>query len=122
MNDGQTKQPENPLAAFKGESTAGQWRLEVKDDVVNDFGILTGWALELCGNFANANCPPNLNVDNAPAVNNGFFQAEIQVSCMSTVPAGANVTFQAGNNCELRPNFTVEPNATLEVRIGACTN
>jgi subtilisin-like proprotein convertase family protein len=122
LNDNQTRIPENPLSVLKGQSSIGQWKLQVQDNVTNDVGSLAGWTLELCGNFANANCPANLNVDNAPMVTNGVFQAEVQVTCASTVPAGNNVTFQAGNNCELRPNFAVEQNATLEVRIGACTN
>ena len=122
MNDGQTKMPQNPLSAFNGENPQGNWMLMINDAFDQDQGSLTGWTLEVCGNFVNAACPPVLNAGAAPVVSNGVYQAEIQVYCSSTISSGNNVTFQAGNNVELRPNFTVSPNASLEVRIAGCDN
>lgn len=39
--------PEEPLAAFTGESANGVWTLQVRDDLVGETGSLTGWAMEL---------------------------------------------------------------------------
>lgn len=120
MNDGQTKRPQNPFSAFNGQNPQGNWRLTVNDNANDDQGSLNGWTLEVCGNFVNAACPPVLDAGQAPIVSNGVYQAEIQVYCAHSIGAGNNVTFQAGNNVELRPNFEVQPNATLEVRIQGC--
>jgi subtilisin-like proprotein convertase family protein len=41
--------PEEPLAKFAGEGSAGEWRLEVTDTArPAEFGTLGSWALELC--------------------------------------------------------------------------
>jgi len=52
-------QPEQPLSAFDGESTAGQWKLEVQV-VESGFGTGTvkGWQLEFCSSAATT--PPVL--------------------------------------------------------------
>ncbi|MEX0291070.1 MAG: reprolysin-like metallopeptidase [Flavobacteriaceae bacterium] len=43
-----TLQPLGSLASFKGESTLGQWTLEVNDTAPADGGILNAFSLEIC--------------------------------------------------------------------------
>jgi subtilisin-like proprotein convertase family protein len=40
-----TVQPQNPLSAFDGQSSAGTWTLTVRDNSNEDGGALTGWGL-----------------------------------------------------------------------------
>lgn len=47
-NDGNTYQPESPLAAFNGENGDGVWTLTIADTANGDGGDLNSWALELC--------------------------------------------------------------------------
>jgi uncharacterized repeat protein (TIGR01451 family) len=43
-----TFSPEGVLADLNGQSSSGQWRLEVTDDYAVDSGTLNSWKLELC--------------------------------------------------------------------------
>jgi subtilisin-like proprotein convertase family protein len=43
-----TVKPLGVLASFKGESTLGEWVLEIKDNVANDGGFLNGFSLDIC--------------------------------------------------------------------------
>jgi hypothetical protein len=48
FNNGNTYQPENPLAAFIGEESEGTWVLTIQDLATGDGGSLNSWALEIC--------------------------------------------------------------------------
>jgi subtilisin-like proprotein convertase family protein len=47
--------PEEALAAFYGESSAGVWTLAVHDDASGDTGVLEGWVLSV--GFETCSCP-----------------------------------------------------------------
>jgi len=49
INTGKLYRPENPLAAFKDESTKGTWRLKVQDTKPGQGGRLKECNLEICG-------------------------------------------------------------------------
>jgi subtilisin-like proprotein convertase family protein len=42
-------QPAEPLTAFNGENSYGQWRLIIEDLAGGDQGSLNAWSLEVCG-------------------------------------------------------------------------
>jgi len=54
--DGNTYLSEEPLSAFNGESTAGDWKLIVIDGYNEDGGALNNWELKLCA--SNTSFPP----------------------------------------------------------------
>jgi subtilisin-like proprotein convertase family protein len=58
-----TFSPEGVLADLNGESSSGQWRLEVTDDEGGDTGTLNSWELELCGEAPTPNCGPGVDTD-----------------------------------------------------------
>ncbi|MCB0666667.1 MAG: proprotein convertase P-domain-containing protein [Saprospiraceae bacterium] len=119
-NQGNTERPENPFSAFDGENPMGDWVLTVADnDGFEDTGSLTGWTLEICTSGGGGDCPPTRMVDTNPIVS-GTYQASNQLTSMGTVGNAANVLFRAGNNVELKPNFSSPVNSTLEVRIEGC--
>jgi subtilisin-like proprotein convertase family protein len=41
--------PSQPLSAFNGEPSAGNWTLNVTDTGIGDDGLLTSWSIEYCG-------------------------------------------------------------------------
>jgi subtilisin-like proprotein convertase family protein/putative hemolysin len=56
-------QPEGSLAAFDGQDSSGQWRLEITDDEWFLEGTLNSWELELCGEAPTPNCDPGVDTD-----------------------------------------------------------
>ncbi len=46
--DGGIYQPQEPLADFIGQNSAGTWRLLIRDLEDNEGGQLNGWGLEIC--------------------------------------------------------------------------
>ena len=44
-----TLQPEQLLSAFNGESSIGNWTLNITDIGIGDDGVLTSWGIEYCG-------------------------------------------------------------------------
>ena len=44
-----TFQPNNPLAAFNGQTLGGTWRLNVSDNEAKDFGSVVQWGLSIVG-------------------------------------------------------------------------
>ncbi len=44
-----TLQPEQPLSAFNGESSIGEWTLNITDTGLGDDGVLASWGMEYCG-------------------------------------------------------------------------
>jgi subtilisin-like proprotein convertase family protein len=46
---GGTYQPSNPLSAFDGQNSSGNWTLTINDNEDPDGGSLEGWSLEICG-------------------------------------------------------------------------
>jgi subtilisin-like proprotein convertase family protein len=122
INDGSTKKPQNPLSAFNGQNPQGNWTLMVNENADQDVGTLTGWTLEVCGNFVNAACPPNLDIDYTIYVSSGTYQAENQVTCVGTIPHGSVVVLKAGDNIELKPNFSIDVGCTLDMLIQGCGN
>ena len=52
-------QPENPLSAFDGTSSLGEWKLKLRvTDTFGDGGKLDAWSLQLCAE--NNITPPDL--------------------------------------------------------------
>ena len=47
-NDGGTYLPDNPLSAFDGESSVGEWTLTIIDYAGGDIGELSSWGLNFC--------------------------------------------------------------------------
>ncbi len=45
---GLSYRPQTPLSNFNGKNAAGNWTLEITDDVNLDGGQLNGWGLEIC--------------------------------------------------------------------------
>lgn len=41
--------PASALSAFNGQSSAGNWRLQITDQASGDTGVLNSWSLQLCG-------------------------------------------------------------------------
>ena len=117
LNDGATEKPANPLSAFNGENPAGTWTLTISDAFVPDGGELSTWTLEIC--TENGSCPPTLALDDNP-ISSGTYQAGTQLTSMGSVATSGMVTLRAGNNVELKPNFQVASNGTLEVKIEGC--
>jgi subtilisin-like proprotein convertase family protein len=118
INDMATERPQNALSAFDGQNPMGNWLLMVNDNANGDEGQLTGWALEICVSGGNP-CPTNLPVNNNP-IAGGTYQAGTQLTSSGSIGAGNNVTFRAGNNIELQPNFNVLPTAVFEAKIEGC--
>lgn len=48
LNGGRIFRPENPLAAFKGESVKGPWKIRIEDRVPGNGGRLLEYNLEFC--------------------------------------------------------------------------
>jgi subtilisin-like proprotein convertase family protein len=44
-----TLKPSQPLSAFNGETSVGNWTLNVTDTGIGDDGLLTSWSIEYCG-------------------------------------------------------------------------
>jgi subtilisin-like proprotein convertase family protein len=44
-----TLKPSQPLSAFNGEPSAGNWTLNVTDTGIGDDGFLTSWSIDYCG-------------------------------------------------------------------------
>ena len=84
-NDGGTYQPENPLAAFNGEtSTAtGDWTLTIVDNFLNDSGQLDSWGLEIC-----TICEENVVISNRAIDGH-----ELHVAC-DAITVGSAVTLE----------------------------
>ncbi len=119
LNDAATEQPANPLSGFNGQNPMGNWVLSITDGFTGDQGMLTGWTLEICTQGGGGDCPPTRAVDDTP-IASGTYQAGTQLTSMGTIPSPNNVTFRAGNNVELRPNFEVALNANLDINIAGC--
>ena len=77
-------QPENPLSAFMGEASGGQWTLNVADGAGADTGAVVSLSLEFCTILpqpdadsdgiadADDNCPDTANTDQADDDDNGI--------------------------------------------------
>lgn len=74
-----TFSPQNPLSAFNGEQTIGDWTLSVFDDANLDGGSLEGWSLQLCGN-TNLSIEENSLDGNLEIVHLGDSQYEIRLT------------------------------------------
>ncbi len=119
LSDGHTERPDNPLSAFNGENPMGNWTLTINDNFDEDGGSLSAWTLEICIQSNGGDCPTNRMVDDTP-IATGTYQAGTQLTSKGTVATGSNVTFRAGNNVQLNPDFITQTNATLEIRIEGC--
>ncbi len=51
---GTTERPVDPLSAFDGENTMGNWTLSVTDDAIGDQGTLDFWQLNIISTAATA--------------------------------------------------------------------
>ena len=51
---GGTYRPSNPLSAFDGQSSTGNWTLAITDNCRQDSGSLTSWSLQICTSAAAA--------------------------------------------------------------------
>jgi subtilisin-like proprotein convertase family protein len=71
-----TWRPEEPLAAFDGESSAGTWSLEIVDHVALDSGRLWSWSLDF-------------SLDEADVDGDGFFACDDCDDTNATVYPGA---------------------------------
>ncbi|MCB0668649.1 MAG: proprotein convertase P-domain-containing protein [Saprospiraceae bacterium] len=118
INDAATERPENALAAFYGENPMGNWTLTIEDQIPDDVGALNGWTLEICTS-GGGDCPSTMNVNDNPIVS-GTYQAGTQLTSLGAVGSSSSVLFRAGNNVELKPNFSVAPNSSFEIRIEGC--
>jgi subtilisin-like proprotein convertase family protein len=94
-------QPEEPLAALSGISTAGTWTLEIADVAAGDFGTLFGWSIDfsyymtdrandqaqILGNFIGTNALGMAGLGNG---GDGIFGEH---SCVAQIglPGGVNV-------------------------------
>ena len=68
--------------------------------------------------FVSGPCTETLAVDATPILSH-VYQASIQLTSAGTILDG-NVTFTAGNNVELQPNFQVDNGAVFEILIQPC--
>ena len=119
LSDGHTERPDNPLSAFNGENPMGNWTLTINDNFDEDGGSLSAWTLEICIQSNGGDCPTNRIVDDTP-IASGTYQAGTQLTSTGSITTGSNVTFKAGDNVQLNPDFITETNATLEIRIEGC--
>ena len=120
IDDNATEKPANAFSAFNGENPSGDWKLVIVDNVVNDVGTLNGWTLQVCTEGGSGgDCPPTKAVDESP-IANGIYQAGTQLTSIGTINPASDVLFRAGNNVELRPDFSVATNTNFEVRIEGC--
>jgi len=62
------------------------------------------WHAASCACINTSSCPPNLAVNGNP-IASGDYKADIQVSSNGSVPATNTVSFRAGDNVLLQPNF-----------------
>ena len=119
LSDGHTERPDNPLSTFNGENPMGNWTLTINDNFDEDGGSLSAWTLEICIQSNGGDCPTNRIVDDTP-IASGTYQAGTQLTSTGSIATGSNVTFKAGDNVQLNPDFITETNATLEIRIEGC--
>ena len=64
-------------------------------------------------------CEPALAIDDDPIVSD-IYQAGILLTSAGVVGSASTVTFKAGNNVQLQPNFEIEQSAVLEIKIEGC--
>ena len=101
-------QPEQPLSALNGQTSTGNWTLEIFDEFAQDGGLLSGWGLSLCtisptpfpvnwltftGRKTEANTV-QLNWSTANEVNNLYYQLERGTNGLEFAPIGK---INAGN-------------------------
>ncbi len=64
-------------------------------------------------------CPDSLEVDGNP-INSGLYQAASQLSALGQILTSANITFSAGQDVILHPEFEIALGSTLLIRIQGC--
>lgn len=121
----QIVQPAEPLSAFNGISSAGTWKLLVRDLVNQDGGNLTGWGL----NF-NSNSTTNCVTTSTPLATIYTFTGNGNWNVASnwasntvppaSLPSGSAIVIDhvAGGVCTLNVNQTIATGATLTVLTG----
>jgi subtilisin-like proprotein convertase family protein len=74
--------PAETLSAFNGESSLGEWKLEISDTEGGDGGAINSWSLELCGVSAVLGVAKNTTSDFAvyPNPSNGSFVVQFDAN------------------------------------------
>lgn len=107
--------PQNPLAAFNGQSSAGTWTLTVKDNAGSNGGSLTGWGIQVCSSSITS-------LDLTYTFNgNGNWSDPANWVNSSKPPAtlvpGSTIIIDPvlGGECYLDTPYNLSPNAILNV-------
>lgn len=74
-----TFRPETPLSALAGETSTGEWALQVYDEFAEDGGFINSWSLNLCSIEPALALPENQMIDFVlyPNPNNGSFTIQM---------------------------------------------
>lgn len=74
-----TFRPETPLSTLAGESSNGQWALQVYDEYPEDGGFINSWSLNLCGIEPALSLPENQQLEFVlyPNPNSGSFTVQL---------------------------------------------
>ncbi len=104
-----------------GESSMGNWTVEVDDGYNGDEGTWVDFQLIIHGVPAESGCPVTLNITDTP-ISSNTYNASQSISSTGTVSNSGNVIFNAGNHILLEPNFLVTSGSKFLANIQACTN
>ena len=76
-----TYNPANPLSAFSGLDSAGDWTISIRDWYVGDLGTLNDWSLEICSDPTASIAESQFDVFSIfPNPNNGEFTLNLKSS------------------------------------------
>lgn len=112
---GQTVKPRQLLNAFRGESSAGVWKLSIKDNYDQDGGNLEGWGLSINGCAFIATplllstepwkmlCPPAANISLTADITGADYQWQVNKGSGFN-PVGTDPNFSGVNTLQMQIN------------------
>ena len=103
-----------------GESSVGNWTITVDDGYIGDLGTWVDFQLILHGVPAASGCPVSLNIPDAP-MSSDTYEASQSITASGTVANGGDVSFAAGVNILLEPNFSAMSGSKFLANIKDCT-
>ena len=118
---GDSYHPEENLSGLNGESSLGDWTLEIKDEVNRLGGSIDEWTLELCIEVV-VEDPCAISDLLIPDIttNDSTYWSGGKIFSTGTVVSGSNINFSAPTSITLRPNFVAENGSTFSATIAPC--